>query len=37
MKVFFVVLRTLEQSLSYDRLRLKALEAGNQHIIKLLP
>jgi hypothetical protein len=37
LKVFFVVLRALEQSLSCDRLRLKALEAGNQHVLKLLP
>jgi hypothetical protein len=37
LKVFFMVLRALEQSLSCDRLRLKALEAGNQHVFKLLP
>jgi hypothetical protein len=37
LKVFFVVLRALEQSLSYDRLRLKALEASDQHVLKLLP
>ena len=37
LKVFFVVLRAMEQSLSCDRLRLKALEAGNQHVLKLLP
>jgi hypothetical protein len=37
LKVLFVVLRAMEQSLSYDRLRLKALEAGNQHVLKLLP
>jgi hypothetical protein len=37
LKVFFVVLRALEQSLSCDRLCLKALEAGNQHVLKLLP
>jgi hypothetical protein len=37
LKVFFVVLHALEQSLSYDRLRLKALEAGNQYVLKLLP
>jgi hypothetical protein len=37
LKVFFVVLRALEQSLSCNRLRLKALEAGNQHVLKLLP
>jgi hypothetical protein len=32
-----VVLRTLEQSMSCDWLRLKALEAGNQLVLKLLP
>jgi hypothetical protein len=32
-----VVLRALEQSLSCDRLHLKALEDGNQHVLKLLP
>jgi hypothetical protein len=37
LKVFFMVLRALEQSLSCDQLRLKALEAGNQHVLKLLP
>jgi hypothetical protein len=37
LKVFFVVLRALEQSLSYDWLCLKTLETGNQHILKLLP
>jgi hypothetical protein len=37
LKVFFVVLRALEQSLSSDRLRLKSLETGDQHIIQLLP
>jgi hypothetical protein len=37
LKVFFMVLRTLEQGLSYDQLRLKALEIGNQHVLKLLP
>jgi hypothetical protein len=36
LKVFFVVLRALEQSLSCDQLHLKALEAGNQHVLKLL-
>jgi hypothetical protein len=35
--VLFVVLRALEQGLSFDRLRLKALETGNQHVLKLLP
>jgi hypothetical protein len=37
LKVFFVVLCALEQSLSCDRLRLKALEASNQHVLKILP
>jgi hypothetical protein len=37
LKVFFVVLRALEQSLSSDRLRLKSLETGDQHILQLLP
>jgi hypothetical protein len=37
LKVFFVFLRALEQGLSCDRLCLKALEAGNQHVLKLLP
>jgi hypothetical protein len=37
LKVFFVVLRALEQSLSCDRLRMEALEAGNQHVLKILP
>jgi hypothetical protein len=37
LKVFFVVLCALEQSLSCDRLCLKGLEAGNQHVLKLLP
>jgi hypothetical protein len=37
LKVFFVVLRALEQNLSYDWLHLKTLEAGNQHVLKLLP
>jgi hypothetical protein len=37
LKVFFMVLCALEQSLSCDRLHLKALEAGNQHVLKLLP
>ena len=36
LKVFFVVLHALEQSLSCDRLRLKALETGHQHVLKLL-
>jgi hypothetical protein len=37
LKVFFVILCALEQSLSCDRLRLKALEASNKHVLKLLP
>jgi hypothetical protein len=37
LNVFFVVLHALEQSLSCDRLRLKALETGNQLVLKLLP
>jgi hypothetical protein len=37
LKVFLVVLRALEQSLSSDRLRLKSLETGDQHILQLLP
>jgi hypothetical protein len=37
LKVFLMVLRALEQGLSYDWLRLKALESGNQHVLELLP
>ena len=37
LKVFLMVLHTLEQGLSYDLLRLKALETGHQHVLKLLP
>jgi hypothetical protein len=33
LKVFFVVLRTLEQSLRSNQLRLKPLETGDQHIL----
>jgi hypothetical protein len=36
LKVFFVVWRALEQSLSCDWLCLKTLETGNQYILKLL-
>jgi hypothetical protein len=36
LKIFFVVLRALEQSLSSDRLCLKPLEAGDQHVLQLL-
>jgi hypothetical protein len=32
-----MVLHALEQGLSYDWLRLKALETDNQHVLKLLP
>jgi hypothetical protein len=32
-----MVLRELEQDLSCDWLRLKALETGNQHVLELLP
>jgi hypothetical protein len=32
-----MVLHPLEQGLSCDRLRLKALETGNQHVLELLP
>jgi hypothetical protein len=37
LEVFFVILRALEQSLSSDWLRLKALETGDQHVLQLLP
>jgi hypothetical protein len=37
LEVFFVVLRALEQSLSSNRLRLKPLETGDQHVLQLLP
>ena len=37
LEVFFVVLHALEQSLSSDRLCLKPLEAGDQHVLQLLP
>jgi hypothetical protein len=37
LKVFLMVLRALEQGLSYDWLRLKALETSNQHVLELLP
>jgi hypothetical protein len=32
-----MVLRALEQGLSCDWLRLKALETGNQHVLEHLP
>ena len=37
LKVFLMVLRALEQSLSCDWLRLKALKTGKQHVFELLP
>jgi hypothetical protein len=37
LKIFFVVLCALEQGLSCDWLRLKALETGHQHVLELLP
>jgi hypothetical protein len=36
LEVFFVVLRALEQSLCSNRLRLKPLETGDQHVLQLL-
>ena len=36
LKVFLMVLRALEQGLSCDWLRLKALKTGNQHVFELL-
>jgi hypothetical protein len=37
LEVFLMVLRALEQGLSYDWLRLKALETSHQHVLELLP
>jgi hypothetical protein len=37
LKVFLMVLCALEQGLSCDWLRLKALETGNQPVLELLP
>jgi hypothetical protein len=37
LEVFFMVLHALEQGLSCDWLRLKALETGHQHVLELLP
>ena len=37
LKVFLMVLCALEQGLSCDWLRLKALKTGNQHVLELLP
>jgi hypothetical protein len=37
LKVFLMVLCALEQGLSCDWLRLKALKTSNQHVLELLP
>jgi hypothetical protein len=37
LEVFLMVLRALEQGLSYDWLRLKTLETSHQHVLELLP
>jgi hypothetical protein len=37
LKVLLIVLCALEQGLSCDWLRLKALETSNQHVLELLP
>jgi hypothetical protein len=37
LKVFIMVLCALEQGLSCDWVRLKALKTGNQHVLELLP
>ena len=37
LEVFFVVLRAVEQSMCSNRLRLKPLETGDQHVLQLLP
>jgi hypothetical protein len=37
LQVFLMVLCALEQGLSCDWLRLKALKTGNQHVFELLP
>jgi hypothetical protein len=37
LEVFFAILCALEQSLSSNRLRLKPLETGDQHVLQLLP
>jgi hypothetical protein len=37
LKVFLMVLYALEQGLSCDWFRLKALKTGNQHVLELLP
>jgi hypothetical protein len=37
LEVFFMVLRTLEQSLSSNQLCLEPLETSDQHVLQLLP
>jgi hypothetical protein len=37
LEVFHMVLHALEQGMSCDWLRLKALETGHQHVLELLP
>ena len=37
LKVFFMILSALEQGLSSNRLHLKPLETGDQHVLQLLP
>jgi hypothetical protein len=37
LEVFLIVLRALEQGLSYDWLHLKALETSHQHVLELFP
>jgi hypothetical protein len=37
LEIFLMILRALKESLSYDWLRLKALETCHQHILELLP
>jgi hypothetical protein len=37
LEVFLMVLRALEQCLSYDWLHPKALETSHQHVLELLP
>jgi hypothetical protein len=37
LEILLVILRALKQSLSYDWLRLEALEACHQHVFEILP
>jgi hypothetical protein len=37
LEVLLMVLRALEEGMSCDLLRLKALETGHQHVLELLP